>query len=217
MTTMIYLVRHAEQDVSPDEDPAVGLGARGREQARLLGGRLRGLQLDGIHHSRAARAEQTAQILARHFPQVPIQASDLLQDRTPTPKTAAGEEYSSAERAWLAGVPAAESDPGGAQISRAIEHFSTLGPGSHLLISHAFVVGWFVRSALGSPVRSWLGLNPFNAALTVIRYRPEHPEQKINLISFNDVGHLPAEFRGPAPAPAIARDQDSFMRHPRAP
>jgi probable phosphoglycerate mutase len=115
------------------------------------------------------------------------------------PGPGAQAEYSPAELAWLQDVPAAERDPGGAEITAAIKHFSSLGEGHHLLISHAFVVGWFVRSALAAPVRAWMGLNPFNAGLTVIRYRPDHPDRPAALISYNDVGHLPLEVRGSVP------------------
>jgi broad specificity phosphatase PhoE len=199
MTTMLYLARHAEQALTPDEDPAAGISALGQDQARLLGQRLRGVTLDGIHHSPAARARETAYVVAESLTGVSVQASDLLRDRTPMPEPGRESDYSEAELTWLSDVPADERDPGGNEITSAIKHFSSLGEGQHLLITHAFVIGWFVRSALEAPARAWMGLNPFNAGLTVIRYRPEHPEQPVTLIGYNDVGHLPLEVRGRTP------------------
>jgi serine/threonine-protein phosphatase PGAM5 len=61
-----------------------------------------------------------------------------------------------------------------------------------LIITHNFLAGWFVRHALDAPEHRWLGLNHGNCALTVILYRPDRPPA---LLSFNDVGHLPAELR----------------------
>ena len=199
MTTMLYLVRHAEQDLTPDEDPAVGISALGQDQARLLGQRLQPVKLAGIHHGPAARARQTAYVMAESLPGVAVRASDLLQDRTPIPEPGRENEYSEAELSWLADVPVSERDPGGAQITSAIKYFASLGEGQHVLVTHAFVIGWFVRSALRSPTNGWMGLNPFNAGLTVIRYRPDHPEQPVSLISYNDVGHLPLKARGRTP------------------
>jgi serine/threonine-protein phosphatase PGAM5 len=194
--TTLYLVRHAEQEHTPDEDPAAGISALGREQARLLADRLRTsiesgmVPLAGIHHSPLLRAEQTARLLADGLPGVPVQSSELLTDRTPFPEPGRESDYSERELEWLAGVPPGERDAGAKIITAAIAHFASLGDsgtGHHLLVTHAFVVGWFVRAALDAPVSRWLGLNPFNAGLTVIRYAPERPPA---VISYNDVGHL---------------------------
>jgi probable phosphoglycerate mutase len=199
MTTMLYLARHAEQELTANEDPAVGISALGQDQARLLGKRLRGVKLDGIHHSPLARARETAYVVAQTMPGVPVRSSHLLRDLTPVPEPTEMSDYSEAELTWLAHVPAEECDPGGAEISSAIKHFSSLGDGQHLLITHAFVISWFVRDALGAPPRRWMGLNAFNTGLTVIRYRPDHPDQPVTLIGYNDVGHLPLELRGRTP------------------
>lgn len=199
MTTMIYLARHAEQELTAQEDPGVGISALGQDQARMLGKRLRSVTFDGIHHGPAARARQTAYVVAGFMASVPVQSSDLLRDHTPVPERGELGDYSEAELTWLAHVPAAECDPGGVEITSAIKHFSSLGKGTHLLITHAFVISWFVRSALNAPARSWMGLNSFNAGLTVIRYRPGHPDQPATLIAYNDIGHLPRELRGRTP------------------
>jgi broad specificity phosphatase PhoE len=188
-STTLFLVRHAEQERTPDEDPAVGLSALGREQARSLGRRLSGVPLTGIHHSPLLRAEQTAQQVAACLPTVPVHVSEHLRDRTPVPEPGQEGEYPAAALPWLAAVPADEQDPGADRIESAYRHYGALGgDGPHLLITHAFVVGWFVRAALAAPVSSWLQLAPGNAALTVIRCRSDRPTQ---LVSYNDVGHLP--------------------------
>ena len=193
--TLLYLVRHAEQEDTPDEDPAVGLSLLGGRQARLLGQRLCDVPLDGIHHSPLARADETAHLVAESLPGVPVQASALLADRTPVPTPEQEALYPERALSWLAGVPVEERDAGGAQISAAFRHFAGLD-GHHLLITHAFVIGGIVREVLDAPAWRWLGLNPFNCGLTVIRCLPGQPP---TLISFNDVGHLPLEVRGRTP------------------
>ncbi len=199
MTTLLYLARHAEQELTPNGDPEAGLSALGQDQARLLGKRLRQAKLNGIHHGPSTRARQTAYVVAQTMPDIQVYSSELLRDRTPVPEPAEMGDYSEAELSWLANVPAEESDPGGIEITAAIKHFSSLGKGRQLLITHAFVISWFVRAALETPPRRWMGLNPFNAGLTVIRYRPEHPDQPVTLIGYNDIGHLPLELRGRTP------------------
>ncbi|WP_242623900.1 histidine phosphatase family protein [Micromonospora kangleipakensis] len=62
-----------------------------------------------------------------------------------------------------------------------------------LVITHNFLIAWFVRHALDAPERRWLGLNHHNCGLTVIRYSSGGPP---NLIAVNDVAHLPPELRG---------------------
>jgi probable phosphoglycerate mutase len=61
-----------------------------------------------------------------------------------------------------------------------------------LIVTHSFLVAWFVRHALDAPDWRWLGLNAANCALTVILYRAARPA---TLISFNDMSHLPPELR----------------------
>jgi serine/threonine-protein phosphatase PGAM5 len=64
--------------------------------------------------------------------------------------------------------------------------------GSELIVTHNFLIGWFVRHALGAPDERWMGLNQCNGGLTVILYRTGQPA---SLVSFNDVGHLPPSLR----------------------
>ena len=61
-----------------------------------------------------------------------------------------------------------------------------------LLITHNFVIGWFVRETFGAANWRWLGINQANAGLTIIRVRSAKPPV---LVTHNDLGHLPAELR----------------------
>jgi broad specificity phosphatase PhoE len=65
-----------------------------------------------------------------------------------------------------------------------------------LLVTHNFVIGWFVGRALDAPGWRWLSLNQFCCALTILSARPGRP---LELITFNDLGHLPPSVRGQAP------------------
>ena len=44
-----------------------------------------------------------------------------------------------------------------------------------LIVTHNFLISWFVRHALDAPDWRWMGLNQQNCALTVILYQPGLP------------------------------------------
>lgn len=56
-----------------------------------------------------------------------------------------------------------------------------------LLVTHAFVVGWFVRHVLDAPEWRWMGLNAANGGVTVVQWHSDRPP---TLVSYNDTGHL---------------------------
>ena len=91
--------------------------------------------------------------------------------------------------AWLDTVPPAERDGDAVALRAAVEHFGVTGPADRyeLLVTHAFVIGWFVRHVLDAPVWRWIGLNHDNCAITVVQWDSDRPP---TLISYNDTGHL---------------------------
>ena len=56
-----------------------------------------------------------------------------------------------------------------------------------MLVTHAFVVAWFVQQILGAPANAWTSISAANTGLTTIDRRPGRPPQ---LLGVNDVGHL---------------------------
>ncbi|PWR08366.1 histidine phosphatase family protein [Micromonospora acroterricola] len=199
ITRLLYLARHGEQEDAATEAPEAGLSERGRRQAGLLGERLRGRPFAAVHHGPLRRAAETAELVAAALPGVPVYATELVGDHLPHDTEPAGLPPAYAD--FLAPFTVAERVDGPRVTAAAVRRFA--GPAAddaggtgtlrELVVTHAFLIAWLVRHALDAPERRWLGLNPHNAGLTVIRYGPAGPP---NLVAFNDVAHLPPELRG---------------------
>ncbi|MET7960724.1 histidine phosphatase family protein [Micromonospora zamorensis] len=204
VTRLLYLTRHAEQDLTavPESgagEPDTGLTERGRQQATLLAERLRGRRFAAVHHGPLRRAAQTAELVAQSLPGVPVYATELAGDHLPHDTDPAG--LPPAYATFLAQFTAAERVDGPRVTAEAVRRFTGPvpeeapdgGPVRELVVTHTFLIAWLVRHALDAPERRWLGLNLHNAGLTVIRYSSGGPP---NLIALNDVAHLPPELRG---------------------
>lgn len=187
--TLLYLVRHGEQDAASDHTADGDLSDLGRQQAHQLGRRLRDVPFRAIHHSPLARAAQTADVVAGYLPDVPRHACDHVADRTPVPSRARRAAYPEHLLPWLDDVPQAERDEDATGLQAAVAHFGTTTEQDRceLLITHNFVIGWFVRHALDAPSWRWISLNQANCGLTIVRWDTDRPPA---LVCFNDVGHL---------------------------
>jgi len=115
----------------------------------------------------------------------------LLMDCVPSPPTP---DMPAAFEGFFGGVSEEELAAGEAQMADAVAEWFARSPEDRheLLITHNFVIAWFIREALGAESWRWIGLNQANAGLTIIRIRSAKPPV---LISHNDVGHLPRELR----------------------
>ena len=67
-----------------------------------------------------------------------------------------------------------------------------------LLITHNFVIAWFVREVLGRPTGGGCRINQANCGLTVLTQKPGRPW---SLVVHNDLAHLPPELRTGLPEP----------------
>jgi probable phosphoglycerate mutase len=196
----LYLVRHGE---AVDEG---GLSDAGQEQARRTGERLKNLPVSQIHHSPLPRAAQTARLIAGWLPGVPVAESAMVGDYIPADLDPGGLPPSHAR--LVSSYTVTERNEGAVQAQAAIERFagppgegqaggSTPGESQaadvhELIVTHNFLIGWFIRHALDAPDWRWIGLNQQNCALTVILYQPGLPP---SLVSFNDAAHLPDQLR----------------------
>lgn len=191
MSHYIYLVRHGEQQDAEHGMPDGPLSPRGVRQARLIAERLGGVQFTGAFHSPLKRAEETAQIMAERLPALHPQPSALLFDCIPSGPTP---DMPSAFDAFFGAVTEAEIEAGRAQMGDAVSEFLAPARGvrNDLLITHNFVIGWFVRQVFDAPEWRWLGLNQAHCGLTIIRVRSAKPPV---LVAHNDLSHLPVELR----------------------
>jgi probable phosphoglycerate mutase len=191
VTHYIYLVRHGEHvdaEHGIDDGP---LSPRGQRQAELIADRLSGLPLDAVWHSPLLRAAETARAIAARLPSVDPVPSALLFDCVPSGMT---EETPSVYEPFFGSVSDAEIEAGGAQMSDAVGEFLRRRNGDvhEVLITHNFVISWFVREVLGAPDWRWMTLNQAHCGLSVIAQKQGRPW---TLMSHNDLGHLPMELR----------------------
>jgi len=182
----LYLVRHGEADDNG------ALTQAGQQQASAAGEWLRNIRFSAIRYSPAQRAEETAELIADHQPGVPVGPSGLLGDYLP-PVTGLP-DLPAAYTTLIDSYAPDERAEGAELAAAAIERYARPAgqDGSELLVTHNFLIGWFVRHALDAPDWRWLGLNQCHCAITVILYRAGRPA---SLVSFNDVGHLPPRLR----------------------
>ena len=120
------------------------------------------------------------------------------------PERSAGAALAQAAIKRFAAPPGEETAPPGEETAPPGEETAppgeeTAAPGEEtaddvheLIVTHNFLIGWFIRHALHAPDWRWIGLNQQNCALTVILYRPGFPP---SLVSFNDTAHLPDQLR----------------------
>ena len=185
VTTTLHLIRHGEATHhEAGTDPE--LSPLGVQQALAVAARLARFEADEIVHSPKRRAMETAQIISERLG-IPTVADPMVDDRTPFPQDRS--DVPSRYHAFLDSVPLDERDIAGRQLDGAIEALSGPDEGDRhiIVVTHNFVIGWFVRRALDAPWWRWLGLNQDNGALTTITYNIDGAR----LVTFNDTPHLP--------------------------
>ncbi len=147
MSRYLYLVRHGEQvdaEYGVDDGP---LSARGQRQAELVAERLSGVPFTHVFTSPLQRAVETADAMAKRFPALSPEPSALLMDCIPHGPVP---EMPAAFEPFYGGVSDDEIQAGEAQMSDATaEWLSVRKDETHeLLITHNFVIAWFVRECL---------------------------------------------------------------------
>lgn len=191
MSHFLYLVRHGEQQDAVHGLPDGPLSGRGRRQAELVAERLGGVPFTDAWHSPLQRAADTASIVTKRLPNLQSAPSALLIDCIPSGPTP---DMPDAFQSFFGRVTEAQIDAGQAQMTDAVAEWMTpaLEDRHSLLITHNFVIGWFVREVFEASAWRWMGINQANCGLTIIRIRSgKSPE----LVTHNDLGHLPAELR----------------------
>jgi probable phosphoglycerate mutase len=192
MSRYLYLVRHGEQRDAEYGLPDGPLSPRGVRQAHAIAERLGGVPFTGAFTSPLTRAQETARIMTERLPSLEPQPSALLMDCVPS---GPGIDMPHAFESFFGGVTEEQIEAGRAQMADATAEWMstpTRGDTHELLITHNFVIGWFVRETFGAADWRWLGVNQANCGLTIIRVRTAKSPA---LVVHNDLGHLPPELR----------------------
>ena len=213
---IIHLVRHGQIDPgAPAPDPqGWGLTRLGHHQAALTAARLRHVPATCIHHSPARRATETATIIARQLPGIPLHASPLLRECVGYVPPAFREWLTQAEAAappqdqpeipaamqpWLAlwaRHPGLDDVVNG---ERQAQHaFAACFPAAgavvehEIVVSHAALIAYLVCRVLQVPLELYLNLEAYNCSISEVLV---DGSGQTKLLSFNDAGHLPYQLR----------------------
>jgi probable phosphoglycerate mutase len=163
----IYLVRHAEAAGHEEGDP--GLSVTGREQVSALAAALRHRDVAAVWHGPRRRTAETATVLGELLGVSDVEATPLLDDRTPVPGPDRRADYPRHRWPWFDAVPADERDEDGHAMTAAWQELRERARDTDVvMVTHAFVVSWFVAQALAAPPFAWTRLPAANASLTVI-------------------------------------------------
>lgn len=196
MSRYLYLVRHGEQQDAEHGLPDGPLSPRGVRQATAIAERLGGVPFDAAWTSPLQRAQETARIMTDRMPALDAEPSTLLMDCIPSGPTP---DLPHAFEKFFGAVTAEQIEAGEAQMADAVAEWLTPSREDRheLLITHNFVIAWFVRETFGAAPWRWMGVNQANCGLTLIRVRSAKPPV---LVAHNDLGHLPPELRTGLPA-----------------
>ena len=179
----LYLVRHGQYRMDPDEPKSGTLTALGRRQALRTGRRLRGIPITAVYHSDIVRAVETVKLIARYFPDQRLRSTALLRETLPPTPGAVlgGQRISRADKAEMR-----------VQCERAFDRFFRVarrGEHHEVLVTHGNLIRYLVRRALGDDPRKWYRYGIYQCSITTVQI--ESRALGPMLIGFNDIGHLP--------------------------
>jgi serine/threonine-protein phosphatase PGAM5 len=212
----IILVRHGQTDRSkpPADKLGNGLTALGITQAQLTGHRLAGLPVTAILHSTARRAIETAEVVATQFPGVPLQADPVLLECIPA--------YPPAFVAWYRTMPVEQLAGGDVPVPAEMRFWLDLWPPGtawsvmeadvlqaeaafdryfrpegiidehEIIVCHGNIIRYFMLRVLQALPELWIHADIYNCGICEIVIGGDRGMQ---LLSFNDSGHLPADLR----------------------
>jgi len=181
----LILIRHGQYNLDGSTDSGRTLTQLGKDQADGTAKRLveLGFPYTSLTHSSMTRARETANIVHKHLPDLPIVECDLLCEGAPFPSEPP-------LRNWKADY---KFYTDGARIEAAFrKYFHRADPKQtidsyEIIVCHANVIRYFVCRALQLPPEAWLRMSLYHASLTMFTIRPNG---NVALRTVSDAGHL---------------------------
>lgn len=186
-THQYILVRHGQYEcVDSEYDSQKGLTPLGQTQAELTGKRLAELfantKVDRIVHSDMKRAEETADIVCRFFPDV---------DRVRDPLLAEGVPEWPSPPCRTCEFDDAQIERDGERIEMAFEKYfyrPTNTNATTIVICHGNVIRYLLCKSLQLPTTAWLRFATYNCGLTWLKV---DNEGYVSCREFGGVSHMP--------------------------
>lgn len=182
---ILYLIRHGHYftEPTPSGRPAGSLSPLGAEQARLTARRVRRIPFEIIHCSTLRRAMETADIIRRVRPRVPLRYAHVLRESIPILPRRRGRISRDLRPEDIARA--------GARAEQALVRYfrPSRGPDRHeLIVAHGNLIRYLVCRVLGVSPRAWADLGSHNCGVSMVLIRGDG---NCSLVSYNDTGHLP--------------------------
>ncbi|XP_018908302.1 serine/threonine-protein phosphatase PGAM5, mitochondrial isoform X3 [Bemisia tabaci] len=188
-TRHLILIRHGQYYLSGKTDQERVLTPLGRRQAELTGSRLQALNLpyNSIIHSSMQRAIETATIIHKFLPDVPMSSCSMLEEGAPYPPEPQVSHWKPEAVQFLRD---------GARIEAAFRKYFHRAPPSQkedsyeIIVCHANVIRYFVCRALQFPPEGWLRILLCNASISMINISSSG---RVSISTLGDVGFMPIE------------------------
>lgn len=188
-TRHLFLIRHGHYFLDGVEDSQRKLTEKGCLQADFTGQRLAELTFPFtvMYNSTMTRARETADIIAKHLPELPREECSMLREGAPIrPEPPVGH--------WKPDVKQFYED--GARIEAAFRkyfHRADVDQESDsydILVCHANVIRYFVCRAMQFPPEAWLRMSLHHGSITWMSIRPSG---RVSLRALGDAGHIPPD------------------------
>ena len=173
---ILHFVRHGQYVASP-EHLAGMLTGLGKTQARRVAKKLREVPVAALHVSDLTRAIETAEIISGALGGLRLRKTKILRETRPT--AIRGRHVPLAARA----VARENLD---AIVERFFRRSNTAR--HEVIVCHGNMIRALVCRVLGVRLGAWLRMRVHNCGITRVTVRQNGRAQ---LLSFNDVGHLP--------------------------
>lgn len=186
-TRHLFLIRHGQYFTEKILEEDRKLTELGREQLDLTGARLRelGLCFDRLVASTMTRAQESASIVHKHFPDLCLECEPLLEEGAPVKPEPPISNWSPTE---------AQFREDGERIEAAFKkYFHRATPemkkdSYEIIVCHGNVIRYCVCRALQIPPEAWLRMGLSHGSITWVSVKPSG---RVTLNSLGVNGHMP--------------------------